>query len=126
MKFTKLSMNPGGGLGAAYGEYAAEDVRLLHDGDPPIIGRKNVVEATKNYLSIRFPEHIALFQAADMAYTWNPCQFSNSNEGMESGNCLHIWKLRDKKWWIVLGIFSRITTTAPPILKPKDPKSRAR
>jgi len=126
MKFTRLSMNPGGGLGAAYKEYAADDVRLLYDGDPPIIGKKNVVEATHTFVSMRFPEKIALYQAADMAYTWNPCQFSNNNEGMEQGNCLHIWKLRGKDWVIVLGIFARISTATPPVLKPREKKPVAR
>ena len=125
MKFTRLSMNPGGGLGSAYQQYAAEDVRLLYDGDPPIVGKKNVVEATKTFLSMRFPEKIALYQAADMAYTWNPCQFSNNNEGIEQGNCLHIWKLRGKEWMIVLGIFARIPTATPPVLKPRDKKRAA-
>lgn len=123
MKFTRMSMNPGGGLGAAYQQYAAEDVRLLYDGDPPIVGKKNVIEATKTFLSMRFPEKIALYQAADMAYTWNPCQFSNNNEGIEQGNCLHIWKLRGKEWVIVLGIFARVSTAKPPVLRPREKKT---
>jgi ketosteroid isomerase-like protein len=125
MQFTRLSMNPGGGLGAAYEQFAAEDVRLLHDGDPPILGKKHVTEATKTYLSMRFPEKIALYQAADMAYTWNPCQFANNNEGIEQGNCLHIWKLRDKKWEIVLGVFARTPNDTPPVLKSKDRNTAA-
>lgn len=119
MKFTRLSMSPGGGLGAAYSLYAAQDVRLLHDGDPPILGKKHVVEATRTYLSMRFPDKITLYQAADMAYTWNPCKFANSIEGIEEGNCLHIWKLRGKKWWIVLGVFAKIPNETPPTLKVK-------
>jgi hypothetical protein len=60
-----------------------------------------------------------------MAYTWNPCQFANSQEGMEQGNCLQIWKLRNKKWWIVLNIFSRIPNETPPSLKLSE-KNRAK
>ncbi|HYJ90670.1 MAG TPA: hypothetical protein VEV84_05130, partial [Pyrinomonadaceae bacterium] len=120
LSFTRMSMQPGGGLGAAYAQFAAEDVRLLHDGDPPIIGRKNVVEATQTYLSMRFPAKVNLYQAADMAYTWNPCQFAENNEGIEQGNCLHIWKLRGKKWEIVLGIFARVPNDTPPVLKTKE------
>jgi hypothetical protein len=119
LSFTRLSMEPGA-LGGAYKQYAADNVRFLHDGDPPIVGKKDVVEATKKYLSIRFPEKITLYQAADMAYTWNPCEFANSREGSEQGHCLHIWKLKDKKWFIVLGIFARIPNATPPVLKSKD------
>ena len=126
MKFTRMSMNPGGGLGSAYQLYAADDVRLLYDGDPPIVGKKNVVEATKTFLSIRFPDKISLYQAADMAYTWNPCEFSNNNEGMEQGNCLHIWKLRGKEWVIVLGVFARTPTATPPVLKSREKKPIAK
>ena len=54
-----------------------------------------------------------------MAYTWNPCEFADNNEGMEKGTCLHIWKLRNKKWWIVLGVFARIPNETPPSLKPR-------
>lgn len=104
-------------LGGAYKKFAADDVRLLRDDTPPIIGKKRVVEEMKDYVSIIFPTKVALFQAADMAYTWNPCSFDNSNEGQVQGNCVHVWKLRKKKWWIVLGVFAPIPNTTPPVLK---------
>jgi ketosteroid isomerase-like protein len=121
MRFTRLGMAPKA-LGGAFEEYAAEDIRLLIDDLPPILGRGKATEVTKHYLSVRFPEKIVLYQAADMAYTWNPCQFANSKEGMEQGNCLQIWKLRGKKWWIVLSVFAKVPVTAPPTLKDKAKK----
>lgn len=121
MHFLTMSMNQSA-LGGAYEKFAADDVRVLHDGVPPIAGKKIVVSEMKRYKSINFPKKVALFQAADMAYTWNACEFSDSNEGIEKGNCLHIWKLRDKKWWIVLGVFARVTDDTPPALKPKQKK----
>jgi len=121
MNFLTMSMNQSA-LGGAYDKFAADDVRVLHDGVPPIIGKKTVVSEMKRYKSINFPKKVALFQAADMAYTWNACEFSDSNEGIEKGNCLHIWKLRDKKWLIVLGVFARVTDDTPPSLKPKQKK----
>jgi ketosteroid isomerase-like protein len=116
MNFSRSSMG-GARLGGAYARFAAKDVRLLREGEPPILGKKNVVREMRRYVSIEFPANIALFQAADMAYTWNKCAFADSNEGTESGNCLHIWKLRNKKWWIVLGVFSRVPNETPPRLK---------
>jgi ketosteroid isomerase-like protein len=116
MSFTRLSMTPGA-LGGAFAQFAGEDIRFLRDGFPPILGKKDAVRAAKPYRSIRFPSKIALFQSADMAYTWNPCKFADSDEGMEEGNCLQIWKLRDNKWWIVLSIYSRNRNETPPTLK---------
>lgn len=119
MNFLKMSMTKKN-LGGAYEKFAASDVRLLRSDVPPITGRKNVVSEMKRYISVAFPKKIALFQSADMAYVWNPCEFADSNEGTEKGNCLHIWKLRDKKWWIVLGILAPIPNETQPTLKTRQ------
>ena len=119
MNFTRASMAPEA-LGGAFEQYAADDVRFLRDDVPPILGRKDVIKATKKYRSIRFPSKITLFQSADMAYTWNPCKFADSEEGVEEGNCLQIWKLRDKKWLIVLSIYAKVPVVAPPVLKGRN------
>lgn len=116
MNFLRTSMSKPA-LSGAYKKFAAKDVRLLLDQAPPITGKKNVVGETKPYTSISFPKKIALYESADMAYVWNACEFANSNEGTEKGNCLHIWKLRNKKWWIVLGVFARIPNETEPTLK---------
>lgn len=116
MNFLRMSMSDDR-LGGAYKKFAANDVRLLIEREPPILGKKNVVKQMGRYMSVEFPKKVALFQAADMAYTWNPCEYSNSNEGTEKGNCLHIWKLRNKKWLIVLGVFARVNNEIAPTLK---------
>jgi len=71
----------------------------------------------QRYISVEFPSRVVAFQAADLAYTWNPCKFANNDEGLENGNCLHIWKLRKKKWWIVVGVFARFPNETKPALK---------
>ena len=116
MNFLRMSMSEER-LGSAYKKFAADDVRILIEREPPILGKKRVVSAMKRYMSIDFPKHVALFQATDMAYTWNACEYANSNEGLEKGNCLHIWKLRKKKWLIVLGVFARVISETAPTLK---------
>jgi len=123
MTFLRTSMR-GSGLSGAYARFAADDVRLLRDGSPPIIGKKNVVTETSAYVAVEFPTKVTLFQAADMAYTWNPCLFDNSDEGFIKGNCLHVWKLRSKKWWIVLGVFAPVPNETQPMLKVR-PKQKA-
>jgi hypothetical protein len=121
MNFLRLSMTRTR-LGGAYQKFAADDVRNLRDGIPPIIGKKHAVEVMNDYVSVGFPQKVSLFQSSDMAYTWNECQFDNTNEGMVQGHCLHIWKLRKKKWWIVLGVFAPVPNEKPPVLKTKQPK----
>lgn len=115
IQFFKMGMGDGT-LGRAYDKFAATDVRLLVESEPPILGHKKVVAMAKRYVSTRFPKDVGIFQSADMAYNWNRCEYANSVEGMESGNCLHIWKLRKKKWWIVLGVFARVTDDKKPEL----------
>lgn len=114
--FLRLSMT-NAKLGGAYDKFAGDDVRILREGAPPIIGKKLAVQAMDDYISVMFPRKYVLFQSTDMAYTWNPCNFDNSNEGMVEGNCLHIWKLRKKKWYIVLGVFAPIPNMRKPELK---------
>ncbi|MFN6964101.1 MAG: hypothetical protein ACK4S4_10090 [Pyrinomonadaceae bacterium] len=124
MNFLRASMT-GSGLAGAYERFAADEVRLLIEGQPPFIGKKRVVEVMKGYQSIEFPKKATMFQATDMAYVWNPCRYANSDEGVESGNCLHIWKLRDKKWWIVLGVFAPVVDSTEPVLKPRSRTKRS-
>jgi ketosteroid isomerase-like protein len=116
MNFLRASMSSER-LGGAYKKFAADDVRLLRDSAPPIIGKRRVVKEMEEYVSVEFPKDVILFQSADMAYTWNSCEFADSNEGTEKGNCLHIWKLRKKKWWIVVGVFSPAPNETQPVLK---------
>ena len=118
MRFLRASMSRH--LGEAYKGYAADEIRFLRDGFPPIVGRKQVIEATKDYRAVKFPFKVALMESGDMAYSWNPCEYNVSDEGMERGNCLHVWKLRDKKWWIVLAAFARVESDMKPQLKTKS------
>lgn len=119
MNFFRASMGRDR-LGGAYDKFAADEVRLLRDAAPPIIGKKQVVAEMSQYTAIEFPTQVAMFQSADMAYTWNPCRFDNSDEGKVEGNCLHIWKLRKKKWLIVLGVFAPVPNETVPVLKTKS------
>ena len=121
MNFLKSAMSDGR-LGGAYSSYAAEEIRLIREGEPPIVGKKRVVSETEQYRSISYPKRVVLNEAADMAYVWNPCEYSDSDEGVERGNCLHIWKLRDKRWFVTLGVLSKVRNMKKPelILRPKQ------
>jgi len=119
MNFLRTSMTKDG-LAGAYKKFGTDDVRLLIEREPPILGKKKAIKEMKSYISIEFPKKVALLEAGDMAYTWNPCQYANSNEGTESGNCLQVWKLRGEKWSIVLSVFARVTNETKPELKVKQ------
>lgn len=119
MNFLRMSMSKKG-LGGAYEKFAADEVRLLREGLPPIEGRDAAEQELEKYIAVEFPAKVSQFETADMAYSWNPCSYADSNEGMEKGNCLHIWKLRDKKWRIVLGVFARVANVTPPVLKERN------
>ena len=124
MNFLRMSMTKPA-LSGAYAKFAAEDVRFLRERRLPISGKKSVVTETKHYVSVDFPKKITLYESADMAYIWNACQYSNSNEGTEKGNCLHIWKLRNEKWWIVLGVFAPVANETQPTLKIKNKSKKS-
>ncbi len=119
MNFLRLGMTSKG-LGGAYGKFAEDDVRLLREGMPPIIGRGKAKDELEKYIAVDFPTKVSQFETADMAYSWNPCSYADSNEGMEKGNCLHIWKLQENKWRIVLGVFARVVNEKVPELKVRD------
>lgn len=125
MNFLRMSMSKKG-LGGAYDKFAADDVILLRDGLPPIVGNDSVEKELDKYIAVEFPSRVSQFETADMAYSWNPCSYADSNEGMEKGNCLHVWKLKDQKWRIVLGVFARIVNDTKPVLKESDRAIRRR
>ncbi len=116
MNFLRMSQSR---LDEAYKQFAADDVRILIERQASILGKKDVIRKMARYRSVEFPKDIVLFSSTDLAYIWNPCQYSNSDEGMEQGNCLHIWKFRNKKWWIVFGVFAPIKNENIPTLKIK-------
>jgi ketosteroid isomerase-like protein len=117
MNFQRVAMSKDA-LSGAYNKFIGEDARILLDGLPPLTGRKIIIAEARRYRSILFPNQVNSFQTGDMAYMWNPCSYATS-EGIEAGNCLQIWKLRKKKWWIVLGVFAAVVDDTQPILKGK-------
>lgn len=115
MNFLKMSMGRKG-LSDAYKKFAGEDIRLLRENLPPIMGKETAVAETKQFRSIGYPPKIALTETGDMAYVWNVCEFADNDEERATGNCLHVWKLRNKKWYIVLGVISAVPVQKAPTL----------
>jgi len=96
------------GLAKAYKLYAAEDIRMLRDGEFPITGRKNALaSAKKNQGAIRFGKRTNFFSTADLAYTSNSYEIIRGSK-TEKGNFVQVWKLRGAMWQIVLDVFSPV------------------
>ena len=95
------------GLNKAYKTYFADDVRILRDGKMPLIGKKAALDALKDYkLNVAFAKRSVFVGAADMAYISNTYTATDkSGKTVEKGNFLQVWKLRDKRWQIVLDVF---------------------
>ena len=94
------------GMSAAYKNYAADDVRALREGSLPITGKKNLLsEVKKSKERIAFAKRSMFFGAADMAYTANSYTATKSDNSIEKGNFVQIWKLRGGKWQLVMDAF---------------------
>ena len=95
-------------LSKAYKAFLADDVRLLREGKPPILGKQNALAEYKNNTTrIFFAKRSVFVGAADMAYISNSYTVTDktNKQILEKGNFLQIWKLRAGKWQIVLDAF---------------------
>ena len=94
-------------LAKAYKSYAAEDIRVLREGQMPILGKDAFLgELKKNKVSVAFAKRSVFFGAADLAYNASTYTLTRADKTIEKGNYLQIWKLRGGKWQIVLDIFN--------------------
>lgn len=98
------------GLSSAYKMFAAEDVRLLRDGNFPILGKANALaELKKDKSKITFDKRMTLQSTGDLAYALTSFKLTNGKQTTAKGNTLQIWKLRrDGKWQIVLDVANSI------------------
>ena len=121
MKFLRASM-ASRGLSKAYKKYGREDMRLLREDLPPLFGKDAAVAETRQFRAVGHPQKVAMVESGDMAYVWNQCEFAENDEGRAAGNCLHVWKLRKKKWYVVLGVLSTIPVQKAPQLLQRSAK----
>lgn len=96
------------GLNKAYKNFAAEDVRLLRDGDFPHLGKKVALDRLKKTKgNIKFSKRMFFAGAADLAYLYDAYTITGKDgKPIERGNLVQVWKLRNGIWEIVLDIAS--------------------
>lgn len=93
----------------AYGEYAADDIRLYRENKLPFIGKKEAMRAVsleKGQLILS--KRSSFFGSADLSYTVSTYMRKVEGTVVEKGNFMQIWKLKSGRWQIVLDIFKPV------------------
>ncbi|MGH9819773.1 MAG: hypothetical protein ACRD43_06355, partial [Pyrinomonadaceae bacterium] len=94
------------GAASAYKTYAAEDIRLMREGELPVVGKKAALKrigSIKAALSIS--KRMAFFGSDDVAYTTSNYLLSDDGKKVETGNFVQVWKCLGGKWLIVMDVF---------------------
>ncbi|MEO8650344.1 MAG: hypothetical protein ABI539_14360 [Acidobacteriota bacterium] len=97
------------GTAEAYKRFAAEKVRVFREGEMPVIGKKALLSKVKKEMpNVIFAKRSVFFGSDDIAYIQNSYSVSRQDGSVEKGNFVHIWKLIDGRWQIVLDIFKPV------------------
>jgi ketosteroid isomerase-like protein len=107
-EFSKASVDKG--TLKAYLSYMADEVRLLHEGKFPIIGRQaaqSQLEARSGKLSWQ-PESSDISRSLDLAYTYGSYDLKSADgKGDENGYYVHVWKrYPDGRWKLVMEVLN--------------------
>lgn len=107
-EFSKASAEKG--TLKAYLSYSADEVRLLHEGKFPFIGRQaasTALEAKPGKMSWQ-PENSDISSSLDLAYTYGAYDFKSADgKGDEQGYYVHVWKRHeDGRWRLVMEVLN--------------------
>lgn len=107
-EFSKASMDKG--ILRAYLSYMADDVRFLHEGKFPFIG-KEAAQATLAERTGKMswqPEKSDIARSIDLGYTYGAYEWkSTDGKQEENGYYVHIWKRQpDGKWKLVMEVLN--------------------
>lgn len=98
------------GLSKAYKTFAAEDLRMLRDGNFPFVGKKNALDFLKKdkIASVKFTKRMFFVGAGDLAYLSDVYAITKSDKSIVKGNLAQIWRLRNGNWQIVMDVWNII------------------
>ncbi len=85
-----------------YKNNLADNVRVLREGKPPIIGKKLADKETKNAAKELSLQPKFTFDVKNLAYTYGKYETDK-----EKGSFMEIWKFRNGKWQIVLDVYTK-------------------
>lgn len=107
-EFSKASVDKG--ALKAYLSYAADEVRLLHEGKFPFIGRqaaRTALEARAGKMSWQ-PEGSDISSSLDLGYSYGAYDLKSADgKADEQGYYVHIWKrYEDGKWRLVMEVLN--------------------
>ena len=98
------------GAAKAYKEFAANDIRVLRDNKSPFVGKKHAIdEIGKQKGKLAISKRMSFFGSGDLAYATNTYTLTSAKGTVEKGNFVQVWKFRDKRWQIVLDLFTAST-----------------
>jgi ketosteroid isomerase-like protein len=107
-EFSKASADKG--ALKAYLSYMADDVRLLHEGKFPFVGKqaaREAIEAKAGKLSWQ-PEKSDIASSLDLGYTYGSYDLKTADgKADEKGYYVHIWKRQPYgKWRLVMEVLN--------------------
>ncbi|MBD0369446.1 MAG: DUF4440 domain-containing protein [Pyrinomonadaceae bacterium] len=107
-EFSKASVEEG--ALKAYLSYMADDVRLLHEGKFPFVGKqsaRSALEATTGKLSWQ-PEKSDVARSIDLGYSYGTYDLKSADGKQdENGYYVHIWKRQpDGKWKLLVEVLN--------------------
>ncbi len=106
-----IDLSKRSGLAAAYKKYAGEDIRSYREGESPNLGRSAVTKGiTTETRKIKIDANEKPVGNSDLVYILSGYSSSGSDEKVENGNLLQIWKFYRGKWWLVLDILKPVPT----------------
>lgn len=98
-----------GKIETAYKEFAASDIRLLRQGEAPIIGKAAALDTIRRIKGkFEINKRMAFMGTNDLAYAHNKYRITGGKKN-ESGNFLQVWRFLDKRWQIVLDVFKPLS-----------------
>jgi ketosteroid isomerase-like protein len=102
--FEQAEMN---GLSKAYKMFAAEDVRLLREGDAPFLGKKAALERVKKDKgTIKFSKRLFFVGGGDLAYLSDTYTLTKEDKSTVKGNFAQVWRLRNGAWQLVMDVWN--------------------
>lgn len=107
-EFSKASVDKG--ALKAYLSYMGDEVRLLHEGKFPFVGKqaaRTAIEAQAGKMSWQ-PEKSDVARSVDLGYTYGTYELKSADgKADENGYYVHVWKRHpDGKWKLVIEVLN--------------------